>query len=109
MQQTSLPRRRISSGVEGDQVAAVADERRVEQVSEKLGAVDGFHGGAETARRGPADVAVHGVERVRHRVNGVDDEAKLRVLLSVVRLQRLVSCNGTHVDSGTSKNRYQIR
>ena len=68
---------RVSCGVERDVVAAVADERRVEKVADEDGSVDGLHGGAQTGRRRAADVMVHGVQRVRHCVDRVHDEAEL--------------------------------
>ena len=70
--------------VELDAVVAVADERRVEQVVDEDGSVDGPHRVAQ-ARPAAAHVAVHVVQRVRHRVDRVDDEAELRVLNVVGR------------------------
>jgi len=73
-------------------VAAVARERGVEEIAEEHGAVDWSHRLTQTGRRLAADVAEHGVQRVRHRIDGVHYKAELRVL-HVIRSQRLVSCN----------------
>lgn len=88
----SLPSRGVSVLVEVDVLAGDPLEGRLEQVVEKLAAVDGVHGLAQP-RLARAHLPVHVVEAVGHGVDCVYDEAHFAIL-NVVFVQALVSCSG---------------
>lgn len=71
---TAVPAGWVSLLVELNDVAAIGGEGGVEKVVEEYGAIDRVHG-ATKARHSTAHLLVHGVQRVCHRVHGVDHEA----------------------------------
>ena len=91
MSGANWPSRRITVPVEQYTVAGVAVEGDVEKVLHELGAVYRFHGVAEPWAPVAADVPLHAVQRVRHRVDGVDNETQLGVL-DVVKVEGFPTC-----------------